>query len=494
MRKTTGKQTAGVTVDGGAPSNGDGCVKARANGGRGFQHEVADKAGLGRVAGYDSDSHLRERQRDEQRDEQQRAHVVGVLRTEIRELPPRREEKTRRPAHVMRGAVGELRLRSAIVSGASHGKHTTAYCTARHVGLFAKVQRTWVATGTMHTMATRQSCTSAAQQYMQTTHQRQPARGVESRFANVGRAAVVMQDPDTTRDAERVVARLVALIKSLSFVTEEAVRPETVGLCERGLSVSFLCEPAAGWDRLPASWRDYLECDAARAHVAIQQRLACDDDAPDSLRAALSSVRECLATIPYAASHDTHPHTAIDPRLLRGMKGKKRAECAALAPLIAATARRCGATTVVDVGCGHGHLARVLAAHYALRVIGIDASDYHAGEARRKTDNVDAQLFAGSGVQFVQRRITAHTSAADVAELLRECATADCDAAGKQNTAARPRVLLVGLHTCGDLAPVMARLVCDAPHLFAGLVNVPCCYQKNYCGTVSFACLRDRSI
>ncbi len=38
------------------------------------------------------------------------------------------------------------------------------------------------------------------------------------------------------------------------------------------------------------------------------------------------------------------------------------------------------------------------------------------------------------------------------------------------------KVVLVGLHTCGDLATVMLRLMAETT-AFCALVSVPCCYR-----------------
>ena len=44
------------------------------------------------------------------------------------------------------------------------------------------------------------------------------------------------------------------------------------------------------------------------------------------------------------------------------------------------------------------------------------------------------------------------------------------------------QVLLVGLHTCGDLGPTMLRMFTTCPHI-TGLVSVGCCYMKLTCAT-----------
>ena len=38
--------------------------------------------------------------------------------------------------------------------------------------------------------------------------------------------------------------------------------------------------------------------------------------------------------------------------------------------------------------------------------------------------------------------------------------------------------VLVGLHTCGDLAPTMIRVFLHAGRAVSGLVSVGCCYTK----------------
>ena len=43
-------------------------------------------------------------------------------------------------------------------------------------------------------------------------------------------------------------------------------------------------------------------------------------------------------------------------------------------------------------------------------------------------------------------------------------------------------VLLVGLHTCGDLGPTMLRMFTSSPCII-GLVSVGCCYMKLTCTT-----------
>lgn len=144
-------------------------------------------------------------------------------------------------------------------------------------------------------------------------------------------------------------------------------------------------------------------------------------------------------------------------------------------------ARVCNAGTILDVGSGHGHLSRVLSLQMGHRVVGIDCSDYHAQQAREKTERLSSKPVTvvgegGGNVRFAQARITKDTSEQDVRALLLLQEQRDVGSDGGC-------VLMVGLHTCGDLATVMMRLLLENRGLFCGLVSVPCCYSKNFCGS-----------
>ena len=76
----------------------------------------------------------------------------------------------------------------------------------------------------------------------------------------------------------------------------------------------------------------------------------------------------------------------------RNMNPKKRHEVLRLAPLVARKARECGAHTVVDLGSGHGYLSHVLAFHFGLHVIGLEASVDNAAAAHQRAWMVREKL------------------------------------------------------------------------------------------------------
>lgn len=139
-----------------------------------------------------------------------------------------------------------------------------------------------------------------------------------------------------------------------------------------------------------------------------------------------------------------------------GVRGKKRHEIETLAPLIRELYQERGFKNLVDVGGGQGHLARVLAKHYGVEAISLDADErlQALGEinlkrlAHRGPGPLDANL------KFENCKITAATTPA--------CFTKDS--------------FVLGLHTCGDLAvDLMAHAHKANCH---GILSFGCCYSK----------------
>lgn len=151
------------------------------------------------------------------------------------------------------------------------------------------------------------------------------------------------------------------------------------------------------------------------------------------------------------------PPAARRPR--RAETPSKMAQVDAFAERLIPLAR--GATRVLDVGSGHGHLTRALAARMPLPVIGLERDESRARRARVLT-------------AWASRR----------APLGGRCAT---DAAGgdpefevsdvlADGIPVEPGDCVVGLHACGELGDAMVAAVCAQRGHALALVG--CCLQK----------------
>jgi hypothetical protein len=193
-----------------------------------------------------------------------------------------------------------------------------------------------------------------------------------------------------------------------------------------------------GWDSFLESLDDdelgHLETRGHDAHWPART--------PPALRSLLERARDACSLPALAALAAPGGATRL-PR--RGETPRKRAQVEAFGCLVAPLAAR--ATRVVDVGSGHGHLTRDIAARLALPVIGLERDSALAGRARA--------LSPGASTRAPWFAVT---------DVLRDglaLSSGDC---------------VVGLHACGELGDAMVTSVARTPGV--ALVLVGCCLQK----------------
>jgi SAM-dependent methyltransferase len=187
-----------------------------------------------------------------------------------------------------------------------------------------------------------------------------------------------------------------------------------------------------GWDAFLLSLDD-----AELAGIEVQRAaVAWPARSPATLRALVDRVRDVceLPALDEAGGSPERPRRGETPR--------KRAQVDAFGRLVSTIAWR--ASRVVDVGSGHGHLTRDIAARVALPVVGLERDAMLAETARRRS--------SGASPTFT------------VTDVLREglaLSEGDC---------------VVGLHACGELGDAMVTSVARAPRRMLALVG--CCPQK----------------
>jgi hypothetical protein len=200
---------------------------------------------------------------------------------------------------------------------------------------------------------------------------------------------------------------------------------------------------------------------------------------PLSLQAFAALCQQCAL--------DRHPPPSVptaplDPLLVSGLSVKKRHEVARLLPLLGRVAAATGARLVVDVGGGVGHLARAVAYTLGLDVLVWDGDADHVAGARardaqcrrllahraQRGDAAAAALLQGAGtVRHVHWRLPTTLDGHGFA-------LAVADALG--TAPPPPPLVLVGLHTCGDLGPTLLRCYLEAACVRA-VVSLGCCYM-----------------
>jgi hypothetical protein len=148
-----------------------------------------------------------------------------------------------------------------------------------------------------------------------------------------------------------------------------------------------------------------------------------------------------------------------------------------LAALVARVAAEVRADAVLDVGAGQGFLAQALALRYGLRVLALDAVAPLAAAADARGARVAAAAArCACRVVVPPRAVAARFAWEAPAQAAASLEALVRDALPPELGSRRPRVVLVGLHACGDLTPNMCRAFAAADTA-AALVVVGCCYN-----------------
>ena len=145
------------------------------------------------------------------------------------------------------------------------------------------------------------------------------------------------------------------------------------------------------------------------------------------------------------------------------------------------------ADAVLDVGAGQGYLAQALALRHGLRVLALDAvAPLAAAADARSARMAAAAARCTCRAVLPPRAVAAHFAweapehaAASLQALLRDTLPPELGP--------KPRIVLVGLHACGDLTSNLCRAfaACEAA---AALVVVGCCYNLLTEASGAYAC------
>ncbi|XP_028406922.1 protein RRNAD1-like isoform X2 [Dendronephthya gigantea] len=178
----------------------------------------------------------------------------------------------------------------------------------------------------------------------------------------------------------------------------------------------------------------------------------------------------------------------------RHIKPKKQYEINVLSKVIWEQTERLQCWNIVDVGAGLGHLSRLLSYGYKLRVVTIEGVGCHKNNAEKIDEKVlkklQKQESAEKAVETVDKplvhithHINADISTEKFAKIVSDAfSKMESDETSKQLNsqkmfASSENFIIVGLHTCGDLAPTLLRVFTQCQSA-VGLISVGCCYMK----------------
>lgn len=156
------------------------------------------------------------------------------------------------------------------------------------------------------------------------------------------------------------------------------------------------------------------------------------------------------------------------------VKQKKIHEISVLGLKCADIAYKTNCKVVVDCGSGLGHLARLLAYKYRLYVICIEAQEKLCERAseldsefeKHVTKHAPSLLEGCHRPVHIHYKLQSNTNINELFKVIASCSSIPVSEIG-----------LVGLHPCGDLAPVLLRLFVTSDRV-AFSCTVGCCYMK----------------
>ena len=213
---------------------------------------------------------------------------------------------------------------------------------------------------------------------------------------------------------------------------------------------NFCCN--SYWERLPEGWREALLSLSDEEMQELPAGLHPPTTWPPELRELVLTAQQLAP--PTQAELDASVER-VSPMLLdgiphvRNMGPKKQHEVLRLAPVVAREAARCGASTVVDLGSGHGYLSHVLAFHHGLHVIGIEcaahncaAAHHRAWMVREKLRDVKFRVSnpkAPTKAQLKMAELSAHVALGGGEKVRAEAAPPACECSLRRPTSPQVR-------------------------------------------------------
>ncbi|XP_057665894.1 probable methyltransferase-like protein 25 [Diorhabda carinulata] len=161
------------------------------------------------------------------------------------------------------------------------------------------------------------------------------------------------------------------------------------------------------------------------------------------------------------------------------MTSKKSHEVDILSYVAAAIHNVSGTTHLVDIGDGKGYLSSILALHHKIPVLGVDASEVNTSSAVsrvKKLSRVWKSVVSSSNNIQTEKNIPV---SANLYKQVTQYITSDTDFLDLISNVflEKPADLgLVGLHTCGNLAPTSLQIFSSNQNIKT-ICNIGCCYH-----------------
>lgn len=158
---------------------------------------------------------------------------------------------------------------------------------------------------------------------------------------------------------------------------------------------------------------------------------------------------------------------SISKHILCGMSDKKIHEVELMSHLIKTVCDERGINSVIDLGSGQGYLSRALAFDYGLEVLAVDMCEIQTTGALK---------YDKKAMKSLKEEAEEHPNLKHVTEKITPENISQVIARWSPDSSQDKRWLVTGLHTCGDLSPMIFNLFAESKEVSC-VVNVGCCYN-----------------
>jgi hypothetical protein len=209
------------------------------------------------------------------------------------------------------------------------------------------------------------------------------------------------------------------------------------------------------WNKkVPNEWHEFLKSLSIENYLEMVKGKYEFKNIPNSLETFIKNSQH------YQLDKSCIKVEKIDIGKERKIKPKKKHEVERMTKFISDLAKENKCTTIVDIGSGRGYISNLLSSKYSLNVIGIDDKE-NITESSIKRNKIDEEE---KKLALITSHIDMKLTPEEFQKLLEPYMKKD------------ENFILIGLHTCGDLAATMIKLYENSSA--KALVNVGCCYHR----------------
>ncbi|GIY83866.1 protein RRNAD1 [Caerostris darwini] len=324
---------------------------------------------------------------------------------------------------------------------------------------------------------------------------------------------IVICDADSIEEIKRHAQRLTLFLKSTPFLTEAYI-------------LDYFVEKL--WTRLPSRWLETIfnfDIEDLELFINPEKSMRYRQPWPLSLlcfrasASALAITRKSISSpeaikkflsknfASKSASSDidstsektewsfssefenkSGQHKSIPEFCRRHVKPKKQHEIFRMAQVADTVMKYFDLNHAIDVGAGQGHLSRLLALCYNLKLATLEANQFYVSGAVKfdkqaissfehgkksdndRNDNEDISRNVATVPHHVKSSVTLSSSESCLEKILK-------DAWCQSSEECEEKFALMGLHTCGNLAETILKtfLKCNQSQV---LLSIGCCYMK----------------